>query len=72
MRAGAGEPMAALLEAGSPTRSGRERCRTPSGMVQEFLPINDGDGDAIAVVALWRDAADLMAASTPLAATSCS
>ena len=29
--------------------------------MQEFLPINDGEGDVIAVVALWRDAADLMA-----------
>ena len=58
--AGAGEPMAALLESGA--QSGAAGALpNPSGMVQEFLPINDGDGDVIAVVALWRDAADLMA-----------
>jgi diguanylate cyclase (GGDEF)-like protein len=58
--AGAGQPMAALLESGArPGAAGT--LPNPSGMVQEFLPINDGDGDVIAVVALWRDAADLMA-----------
>ena len=30
-------------------------------MVQEYLPIKDGDGEALAIVAMWRDAADLMA-----------
>ena len=58
--AGAGEPMAALLESGAESGAAGA-LPNPSGMVQEFLPINDGDGDAIAVVALWRDAADLMA-----------
>ena len=58
--AGAGEPMAALLESGARPGAAGE-LPNPSGMVQEFLPINDGEGAAIAVVALWRDAADLMA-----------
>ena len=58
--AGAGEPMAALLESGAESGAAGA-LPNPSGMVQEFLPINDGEGDAIAVVALWRDAADLMA-----------
>ena len=37
-------------------------------MVQEFLPIIDGEGEVLAVVALWRDATDLDGAarrSTP-------
>ena len=58
--AGAGEPMAALLEFGAQSGAAGG-LPNPSGMVEEFLPINDGEGDVIAVVALWRDAADLMA-----------
>jgi diguanylate cyclase (GGDEF)-like protein len=58
--AGAGEPSAALLEAGAPVAAAGALANA-SGMVQEYLPIKDGGGEVLAVVAMWRDAADLMA-----------
>ena len=58
--AGDGEPSAALVEAGVSLDTTRAMAN-PSGMVQEYLPIEDGDGEVLAVVAMWRDAADLMA-----------
>jgi diguanylate cyclase (GGDEF)-like protein len=58
--AAAGDPRAALVEAGTPL-DGAATMANPSGMVQEFLPIEDGNGEVLAIVAMWRDAADLMA-----------
>ena len=58
--AAAGDPRAALVEAGTPL-DGAGTMANPSGMVQEFLPIEDGNGEVLAIVAMWRDAADLMA-----------
>ncbi len=58
--AGAGGPSAVLLEAGTPLDTAGTLAN-PSGMVQEYLPIKDGAGDVLAIVAMWRDAADLMA-----------
>ncbi len=58
--AGAGDPSAALVEAGVPLDTAGPLAN-PSGMVQEFLPIKDGAGEVLAIVAMWRDAADLMA-----------
>ena len=46
---------------GSRTRRGRGAAERHRGWCRSSCPINDGEGDAIAVVALWRDAADLMA-----------
>jgi diguanylate cyclase (GGDEF)-like protein len=58
--AASGDPTATLLEAGAGVASAGA-LPNPSGMVQEFLPIQDGAGNALAIVAIWRDAADLMA-----------
>jgi diguanylate cyclase (GGDEF)-like protein len=58
--AGGGDPQAALLEADTPL-DGAGTLANPSGMVQEYLPIEDGDGEVLAIVAMWRDASDLMA-----------
>ena len=60
LAAAAGGPRAALVEAGLPLDSALS-LSNPAGMVQEYLPIIDGDGQPLAVVALWRNAADLMA-----------
>ncbi|HEX7171605.1 MAG TPA: diguanylate cyclase [Candidatus Limnocylindria bacterium] len=56
----AGAPRARLVEAGLPLDS-TTALANPAGMVQEYLPILAGDGEPIAVVVLWRDAADLIA-----------
>ena len=58
--AAAGEPRAALIEAGAPLDDAGTLANA-SGMVQEYLPIEDGSGEVLAIVAMWRDAADLMA-----------
>jgi diguanylate cyclase (GGDEF)-like protein len=58
--AAGGDPNAALIDAGTELDTAGP-VDNRSGMVQEFLPINDGDGEPLAVVALWRDAAELMA-----------
>ena len=55
----AGDPHAALVEAGSPLAA--ERLANADGTVQEFLPIVDGNGSPLAVVAMWRNAAGLNA-----------
>jgi diguanylate cyclase (GGDEF)-like protein len=56
----AGVPSAALIDAGGPVDSAGAMSN-PSGMVQEYLPIKDGAGEVLAIVAMWRDAGDLMA-----------
>jgi diguanylate cyclase (GGDEF)-like protein len=56
----AGFPSAALVDAGGGLDSAGELANT-SGMVQEYLPIKDGGGEVLAIVAMWRDAGDLMA-----------
>jgi diguanylate cyclase (GGDEF)-like protein len=58
--AAVGEPRAALLEAGARVESAGA-LPNASGMVQEYLPIEDGERNVLAIVAMWRDAADLMA-----------
>jgi diguanylate cyclase (GGDEF)-like protein len=58
--AAAGEPRAALIEAGAPL-DGAGTLANASGMVQEYLPIEAGNGEVLAIVAMWRDATDLMA-----------
>jgi len=58
--AAGGDPRAALVEAGTPL-DGAGTLANASGMVQEYLPIEDGSGEVLAIVAMWRDAADLMA-----------
>jgi diguanylate cyclase (GGDEF)-like protein/putative nucleotidyltransferase with HDIG domain len=57
--AAAGRPTATLLEAGTALHATGELAN-PGGMVEEYLPITS-DGRPIAVVALWRDAGELMA-----------
>jgi diguanylate cyclase (GGDEF)-like protein len=58
--ASTGRPDAVLVDAGSPLDAVGALANS-NGMVQEFLPIIDGTGRPLAVVALWRDAGDLMA-----------
>jgi diguanylate cyclase (GGDEF)-like protein len=58
--AAAGRPRADLVEADLPLDSAGA-LSNPAGTVQEYLPILDAEGDPLAVVALWRNAADLMA-----------
>jgi diguanylate cyclase (GGDEF)-like protein len=58
--AAAGVPGAALVGAGASLGTAGPLAN-PSGMVQEYLPIKNGDGEVLAIVAMWRDAADLMA-----------
>ena len=58
--AAAGAPRASLVQAGLPVDSVMS-LSNPAGMVQEYLPIIGADGEPLAVVALWRNAADLMA-----------
>jgi diguanylate cyclase (GGDEF)-like protein/putative nucleotidyltransferase with HDIG domain len=55
-----GDPSAVLVEAGGALDAAGTLANA-SGMVQEYLPIEDGAGEVLAIVALWRDAADLMA-----------
>jgi len=54
-----GQPRATLVEAGSPLETASNE-QNVHGMVQEYLPITS-DGAPLAVVALWRDAADVVA-----------
>jgi diguanylate cyclase (GGDEF)-like protein len=56
----AGFPRATLIDADRPPDSAGALAN-PSGMVQEYLPIKDGSGEVLAIVAMWRDAGDLMA-----------
>jgi diguanylate cyclase (GGDEF)-like protein/putative nucleotidyltransferase with HDIG domain len=51
---------AVLLEAGTATEAAGGLAN-PNGMVQEYLPIVSGDGETLAIVAVWRDARTLMA-----------
>ncbi|HET8776650.1 MAG TPA: HD domain-containing phosphohydrolase, partial [Candidatus Limnocylindria bacterium] len=51
---------AVLLEAGTSTEAAGS-LPNPNGMVQEYLPIVSGDGETLAIVAVWRDARTLMA-----------
>jgi diguanylate cyclase (GGDEF)-like protein len=60
LAAAAGDPRATLVKAGLPLDSAVS-LSNPAGTVQEYLPIIGGDGQPLAVVALWRNAADLMA-----------
>lgn len=53
-------PAPALIEPGAPLAAAGD-LPNPGGMVQEFLPILDAQGDAVAVVGLWRDAGRLLA-----------
>jgi len=57
--AAGGAPRAALVEAGSPLETATHEANA-HGMVQEYLPITS-DGKPLAVVALWRDAAQVVA-----------
>jgi diguanylate cyclase (GGDEF)-like protein len=57
--AAAGRPTADLLDAGTVLNATGDM-PNPGGMVEEYLPITS-DGRPIAVVALWRDASQLMA-----------
>ncbi len=57
--AGGAEPT--LLTAGMPPAASGA-LENPRGLVEEFLPIVDGKGQPLAVVALWRDASDIVAA----------
>ena len=56
----AGRPRAAVLDEGSPDEAVGPALPATS-LVREFLPIVDSAQKPIAVVALWRDAATLMA-----------
>ncbi len=58
-RAVSGAPQATLIEPSQPLDT--LDLTNPNGMVQEFLPIVDGDENPIAVVSLWRDADELLA-----------
>jgi diguanylate cyclase (GGDEF)-like protein len=58
--ASAGRARADLVEADFPLDSAAA-LSNPAGTVQEYLPILDAEGEPLAVVALWRNAADLMA-----------
>ncbi len=60
LRAADGRPAAALIEAGRPLQAAGA-LENREGTVEEFLPIIDGQGRPLAVVALWRNASDLMA-----------
>ncbi|HEX5040965.1 MAG TPA: diguanylate cyclase [Candidatus Limnocylindria bacterium] len=57
--AAAGHPRADLLDAGVALSAAGDLAN-PGGMVEEYLPVTS-DGRPIAVVALWRDAGQLMA-----------
>ena len=59
-RAAGGDPIASLVEAGLPLDTAGA-VSNPAGMVQEFLPILGADDQPLAVIAMWRDAGDLMA-----------
>jgi diguanylate cyclase (GGDEF)-like protein len=54
-----GQPRASLVEAGDPLEAATSE-ENAHGMVQEYLPITS-NGAPLAVVALWRDAADVVA-----------
>ena len=58
-RAVSGKPDAVLIEPSQPLDT--VDLANPNGMVQEFLPIVDANENAIAIVALWRDADELLA-----------
>jgi diguanylate cyclase (GGDEF)-like protein len=58
-RAVDGQPDAALIEANRPLDT--VDLRNADGTVQEFLPIVDGSDAVLAVVAVWRDARELLA-----------
>ena len=58
--AASGEPIATLLGPDADVASAGP-LPNPDGIVQEFLPIEDSDGNVLAVVAMWRDAGELMA-----------
>ena len=58
--AAAGSPRAVLIEAGLSPDSAAPLAN-PAGMVQEYLPIIGAESGPLAVIALWRDAGDLMA-----------
>ena len=55
-----GEPRATLIDAGLPIEA-VGALPNRAGMVQEYLPIIAGNGESLALVAMWRDAGDLMA-----------
>jgi diguanylate cyclase (GGDEF)-like protein len=55
-----GKPTALLVEAGRPLGDAGG-VENGAGMVQEFLPIVNDDGETLAVVALWRNAGALVA-----------
>jgi diguanylate cyclase (GGDEF)-like protein len=55
----AGEPSISLLDAAAATDAGETVLDTEQ-VVQEYLPLLSDDGDPLAVVAVWRDAAPLL------------
>ena len=57
----AGGAAPVLLAAGTPPAAAGDLANR-RGLIEEFLPIVDGDGQPLAVVALWRDAADIVVA----------
>ena len=58
--AAGGEASAAILDGGADTDMVGPRLGAAS-TVREYLPLVDADGDVIAVFAIWRDAAPLLA-----------
>ena len=58
-RAADGDPDATLIEAAQPLAT--VELANADGAMQEFLPIVNQQGDVIAVVAMWRDAGELLA-----------
>ena len=53
-------PTAVLVEAGRGVGAVGD-LPNPAGLVEEYLPIVDANGRPLAVIALWRDASELMA-----------